>query len=124
MHLDLEDLGFDRGAALLVKRALRLVAEGETITVTGRAPDLLIHLRAWCRNEGHDVRWADTGDRATIVRGPAIAQRWTGAERAGHADPLAPGAVVDHAPQRWGLAARGALVESGSPDFHFALAGK
>ena len=125
MRLDLEDLGFDRGGALLVKRALRLAPEGEAITVAGTAPDLFVHLRAWCRAEGHDFRGsdADPGD-AVIVRGPAAAERWAEAERAGRADPLAPEAIVEHPPQRWGLAARGALVESGSPEFHFALAGK
>jgi hypothetical protein len=119
----LENLGFDRGAALLLKRALRVASEGEAVTVTGRAPDLFIDLRAWCRAEGHDFGWpdAEAGGCAVIVRGSGAAQRWAGAERAGCADPLAPGAVLDHPPQGWGLAARGALVESGSPDFHFAL---
>jgi len=37
---------------------------------------------------------------------------------------LAPEAVVDLPPQRWGLAARGALVEAGSPEFHFSLSEK
>src|SRR5204863_6815876 len=76
--------------------------------------------------EGHGFRSEDTlaGNCAVIVRGPAAAQRWAGAERAGLADPLSPEAIVEHPPQRWGLAARGALVESGSPDFHFPLAGK
>ena len=41
-----------------------------------------------------------------------------------HADPLEPDAVLDLPSQRWGLAARGALVESGSPEFHFLLADK
>ncbi len=40
------------------------------------------------------------------------------------ADPFQPGAVLDRPPQRWGLAARGALVESGAPEFHFPLADK
>jgi hypothetical protein len=126
MRVDLGDLSFDRGGALLVKRALRLAPEGEAVVVAGRAPDLSIHLGAWCRAEGHDYRWssADAGGCAVIIRGPAAAQRWSGAERAGRADPLAPAAILDHPPQSWGLAARGALVESGSPEFHFALAEK
>jgi hypothetical protein len=109
-----------------MKRALRLASEGEAVTVAGRAPDLFVHLRAWCRAEGHNFGWPDAaaGGCAVIVRGPAAAQRWAGAERAGRADPLAPEAILEHPPQRWGLAARGALVESGSPDFHFALAEK
>ncbi len=126
MHVDLEDLGFDRGGALLVKRDLRVAPEGEAITVAGKASDLYVHLRAWCRAEGHEFRLSDADAEGCVVilRGPAAAQRWSGAERAGRANPLAAAAVVEHPPQRWGLAARGALVESGSPEFHFALAEK
>jgi hypothetical protein len=123
MHVDLEDLGFDRSGALLVKRALRLTAVGEEITVSGRSPDLAVHLQAWCRAEGHELRWVeDSGTgHARIVRGPALEQRWFGAQRAGRADPHEPGAVLECPLQRWGLAGRGALVEAGSPEFHFAL---
>ncbi len=125
MHVDLQGLGFDHGAALLLKRALRTAARGEAVTVEGTAPELFIHLRAWCRAEGHGFSVPDaSADSAVIVRGPAAAQRWAGAERAGHADPLNPQAISEGPSQRWGLAARGALVESGSPDFHFALARK
>ena len=120
MRVDLQDLGFDRGGALLVKRALQLAADGETVVVTGRRSDLAIHLRAWCRAEGHEFRPDEDGCWA-IVRGPAAEQRWRGAERAGHADPRASGAVFDRPSQRWGLAPRGALVESGAPEFHFAI---
>lgn len=124
MHVDLEDLGFDRGGSLLIKRALRLSPDGVWLTVAGRAPDLHVHLRAWCRAEGHSYREPDAGGFPAILKGPAAAQRWSGAERAGHADPLLPGAVVPNPPQWWGLAPRGALVEPGSPDFHFPLSGK
>jgi hypothetical protein len=120
MLLDLEHLALDRGGLLLVKRALRRVAHGESVSVTGTAPDLWIHLRAWCRAEGHTFSH-DGGGSAVITPGPAEANRWSGAERAGRANPLAPGALVDHPPQQWGLAARGALVESGAPEFHFSL---
>ena len=123
MLLDLEDLALDRGGLLLVKRALRQAAEGESVTVTGTAPDLWIHLRAWCRAEGHTFAQAD-GRSTVITPGHAEVNRWSGAERAGHANPLAPGALADHPPQQWGLAARGALVESGAPEFHFPLAAK
>jgi hypothetical protein len=58
------------------------------------------------------------------VKGRASEQRWSGAERAGGADPLLQGAILDKPSQRWGLAARGALVESGTPEFHFPLADK
>jgi hypothetical protein len=123
MHIDLEDLRFEHGGALLVKRALSLAAVGEPVTVAGRQPDLTVHLRAWCRAEGHEFRSGeDSGaGHARIVRGPAADQRWRAAERAGLADPHESGAVLDRPSQRWGLAARGALVEAGSPEFHFAL---
>jgi hypothetical protein len=123
MHVNLEDLAFERGGALLVNRALRLASPSEPVTVTGRAPDLEVHLRAWCRAQGHQFRWLEDSKsgRALIVRGPAVDQRWYAAERAGRADPLAPEAVLERAPQRWGLAGRGALIEAGSPEFHFAL---
>jgi len=123
MLLDLEHLALDRGGLLLVKRALRRAADGESVSVTGTAPDLWIHLRAWCRAEGHTFSH-DGGASAVITPGPAEANRWSGAERAGQANPLAPGALVDHPPQQWGLAARGALVESGAPEFHFSLDAK
>ena len=122
MQVDLANLGFDAGGALLVKRALRQAAKDEVVSVLAKGPDILVQLRAWCRSEGHQFRLADSG--AEITKGTASVQRWSGAERAGAANPFAPDAVVDRPPQRWGLAARGALVESGSPDFHFALAEK
>lgn len=125
MRIDLEDLGFDRGGELLVKRALGIASAGEAITICGKAPDLYTHLRAWCRAEGHEFVHSDANPGcAVVVRGSSDAQRWCGADRAGRANPLALSAVVEHPPQRWGLAARGALVESGSPEFHFALAEK
>src|SRR5689334_461535 len=122
MRLDLGDLGFEEGGALLVKRTLRNAPAGEAVEVAGSAPDLAVHLRAWCRAEGHHFATTDGG--AVIQPGSASADRWSGAERAGAADPLDPGAVLERPPQRWGLAARGALVEAGSPDFHFTLAEK
>lgn len=117
MRVELGELGFDQGGALLIKRALRLVGPGGQITVSGSAPDLALHLRSWCRGEGHDLQWRDTD--ALITGASSVAARWSGAERSG-----SPDAVAQHAPQRWGLAARGALVESGSPEFAFTLADK
>lgn len=125
--IDLGELGFEDGAHLLLKRALAALPPGARLDVTGRAPALGVHLRAWCRSRGHGVEWPD-GDRsekgpvvAVVVRGDADDLRWTGAERAGGPDPSQVGAVVDRPSARWGLAARGALVEAGGPEMDFDL---
>ncbi|MCC6535917.1 MAG: ferritin-like domain-containing protein [Bryobacterales bacterium] len=117
---DLGPLAFHEGGALLVKRALRGIADGETVTVCGEAPDLALHLRAWCRAEGHTMAEAPAGYE--VRKGPAHTHRWSGAQRAGAAD-AATGVAAQPA-QSWGLAARGALVELGSPEFAFPLAAR
>jgi hypothetical protein len=61
---------------------------------------------------------------ACVVRGAAAGGRWRGAEAAGGTNPREPGAVVESPPARWGLAARGAVVEAGGPEFHFRLDSK
>lgn len=126
MPVELGDLGFNEGGALLVKRALRSARADEDIEVTGEAPDLELHLQVWCRAEGHQFRASRSSARArTIITcGTAPAGRLSGAERAGLPDPTAPGAIAEHPPRRWGLAARGALVESTSPEFDFNLVDK
>src|SRR5690349_14907930 len=93
MRVDLEDLGFAQGGSLLVKRALRSLNSGETLTIAGTAPDIFVHLRAWCTAEGHAFVPSADGT-ALIVRGSALDQRWAGAERAGAADPFELGAVL------------------------------
>jgi len=126
MRLALDDLGFDEGGQILVKRALRRIPEGGTLEVTGQAPALDVHLTAWARAEGHGLQWVERDGRplAVLTRGDAETARWSGAERAGGPDPREPGAVVESPPQRWGLAARGATVEAGAPDFGFGLVSK
>lgn len=108
-RVSLGDLGLDEGAHLLIDRALRGCAE---IAVDGSAPTLAIDLRGWCRARGHSLQ--TDGHALRIRRGTA--DRWRGAERAGTID-----APVAHAPARWGLAARGALVEAGAPELALAL---
>jgi hypothetical protein len=108
---------------MLVRRALRALAPGETVTIAGTAPGFAVDLRAWCRIEGHSFRQF-SATVCAVEKGPGEAQRWSAAERAGHADPRLPAAIAGRPPQTWGLAARGALVESGCPSFHFALAEK
>lgn len=108
--LDLGDLGLDEGAHLLIARAL---ARDPHILVRGTASTLSIDLPAWCRARGHAVERTLMG--YAIARGDV--DRRVGAERAGSlAKP------VERAPARWGLAARGALVEAGAPELDLPLA--
>jgi hypothetical protein len=127
-RIELGALGLDRGAHLLLKRALRQIPVGAPLQVFGSHEELEIHLRAWCRAQGHEIELfpdgRGLGPVARIVRGSAETGRWRGAEDAGAPDSTLPGGVVDKPPARWGLAARGAKVEAGSPAFDFPLADK
>ncbi len=127
MRLDLGDLGFDEGAHLLVKRASRQLSLGEEMHVTGNAPELFTHLRVWCRSEGSAFRLESGrgGDAsAAIIRSAAESDRWAGAESCGGARGSEPAAVVEQPPRTWGLAARGATVEVGAPEYGFTLVDK
>src|SRR5438128_4535281 len=115
--IDLEDLGFDRGAHLLIDRALSALPVGGRLEVRGRDPALGIHLRAWARARGHPVDQSAAAS-ATLVRGDADRARWHAAERAGG---VAPAEIVARPGPTWGLAARGALVEAGGPALHFDI---
>lgn len=109
--VDLGDLGFDRGAHLLLDHALAPLAPGGRLHVAGRDPALGVHLAVWARRRGHRL------DGAVVVKGTVLDDRWHDATRAGDA------AVVVHgaADAQWGLAARGALVEAGGPVPRFDL---
>src|ERR1019366_122739 len=77
--VELGDLGFDEGGALLIKRALRLAGPGGQVSVLGSAPDLALHLRSWCRSEGHALRWLVRDDaKALITAAPTVALRRSG----------------------------------------------
>ena len=103
MTLELGSLGFDRGAHLLLDRALRRSA---VVQVEGSAAELDLHLSVWCRTRGHRL------EGRTVHRGAV--DRWVGSEVAGElAQP------AGHPPARWGLAPRGARVEAGDLGFHF-----
>jgi hypothetical protein len=123
--IDLEAVGLDGGGHLLLTRALAALPEGGRAEVRGTAPDLAVHVRAWCRQRGHGFEVAPASDTSPVVavvtRRGAVDARRRGATRAGHPDPGRPGAVAERAPASWGLAARGAVVEAGSPDFGFPL---
>jgi hypothetical protein len=119
--VDLEDLDFSRGAHLLVQRELAPLRPGQEVAVRGRHPSVAVDLPAWCRAQGHGIRTPDDADPeiiAWVVRGRADLDRWAGAQRAGSPGP---DGLVRQPPSEWGLAARGALVESGGPPTPFDI---
>jgi hypothetical protein len=108
----LDTLGLDQGGHLLIERALGELRPGGELAVSGRHPALAVHLAAWCREHGH--RLADghhDGDPLVVIKGTAGERRWRDAGRAGAAN----GPPEARADPRWGLAARGALIEAGGP---------
>jgi Fe2+ transport system protein FeoA len=111
MRIDLDDLGFDRGAHILIARALAPLAAGDTIDVVGHDANLALHVTTWCRARGHVVERI-TAQHLRITRGSAVDAPLAGAERV---MPVAPTGLSRHPPSVWGLAARGALVEPGAP---------
>lgn len=109
--LDLEDLALYEGAAVLLRRALASLAEGDWLEVRGTSPDLSEAIAAWCRKQGH--RYDGTGHSPSIHR----IQRGDGAPGI-----VTPGReVAEVAELRWGLAPRGARIEAGGPEFSFTL---
>jgi hypothetical protein len=118
--IDIESLGLDQGALLLIRRALAERPVGGELRVRGQSPDWQMHLEAWCRSQGHPLRF-ETAEEALVTRGPHAEGRWLGAQSTGAAQGDANGAPAEDAAPGWGLAARGATVEAGSPPFFFAL---
>src|SRR5256885_10065067 len=100
--IDLDALGFDRGAGLLLERALAGISPGSRLEVVGRDPALTVDLAPWCRSRGHRVEAGNV-----VVKGDAGADRWLGATRAG-----APGpdGVVEGPEPAWGPAGPCAVV--------------
>jgi hypothetical protein len=87
-------------------------------------PDMDIELRAWARSQGHLFRSDGAAGAFVLERGSAESSRWANSEYAGAPDPGRPQAVRDAPPRRWGVAARGARVEDGVPEFNFQLVDK
>lgn len=117
--IDIENLGLDAGAHLLIKHGLSQLAVGDELVVTGSAPGWEAQLAAWCRAQGHPLNFAE--GKAHILRTDIHAGRWRGASDTGHADPQREGAVHEHPLPGYGLAARGATVEAGAPAYAFRL---
>jgi hypothetical protein len=119
--IDIE-LSFTSGAHMLLKRALRGLPVGGRLGVRASAPDFAVHLRGWCREQGHDFVEGDSQFVAWVVRGAASDGRWRGAERAGLSGPRENLTAPVAAPAAdWGVAARGASIEAGGPAFHYSL---
>ena len=127
MQVDLGALSFADGGYLLVKRAVRGVGPGASVRVRGQTADLDVHLRAWCRAEGHRFDWqpsmSEAEGQALIHTGSAERERWSGASQASAGDGNGD-SVAEHPPRAWGLAARGSTVEAGTPEFDFTLTDK
>src|SRR5207253_569331 len=68
--IDLDALGFDRGAGLLLERALARISPGSRLQVVGRDPALTVDLAPWCRSRGHRVEAGNV-----VVKGDADAAR-------------------------------------------------
>ena len=119
--IDIENLGLDAGAHLLIKQGLKGIAPGGELTVMGSCAGWEAQLSAWCRNQGHRVDLTELNGRRVARVTKARTNRWQGAMRTGCADPAKADAVASHAHACWGLAARGATVEAGSPAMHFRL---
>src|SRR5262252_1918175 len=94
----IETLSFTSGAHLLLKRALRDLPVGGRLGVRASATDFAIHLRGWCREQGHEFAEGDGQFVAWIVRGASSQGRWRGAERAGLSGALENGASPVTAP--------------------------
>lgn len=125
VRVDLAALGLDRGGHLLVERALARLPAGDLVAIHGSHADLAVHLRAWARARGHEFLAAGPDGRehcaGLLRRGTADINRWRGAQRAGEARADETHPPSAHPARRWGLAARGALVESSAPEFGFRL---
>src|SRR4030095_13395021 len=103
------------------------VAPGESIDVTGNSEDLEVHLRAWCRAEGHRFDWQQSPGakgQALLQAGVAEPERWSGADHVSGGGAADEDNVAEHAPLSWGLAARGSTIEAGTPEFDFQLTDK
>ena len=111
MLVELEDLALHEGAAVLLRRALGQVQAGDSIEVHGDTEALQEQLSVWCRDAGHECTSSLGRKGFYSIRSGGHSQIVTtsSSEIAAEADPA------------WGLAPRGARIESGGPEFGFTL---
>jgi TusA-related sulfurtransferase len=100
--IDIEGLSFTSGAHMLIKRALRDLPAGGRLGVRTASRDFTVHLRGWCRAQGHEYLEGSEESIAWILRGEAASERWSHAERAGKADSGLSDAVMDAPSANWG----------------------
>jgi TusA-related sulfurtransferase len=110
-QVDLEDLALHEGATVLLRRALARLGWGEWLEVRADSPELAEQLAAWCRKEGlsYESKQGVAGLHRIQSAGAApliITSRTR---------------ISETAEPCWGLAPRGARVESGGPEFGFTL---
>jgi hypothetical protein len=110
--VDLDDLNLDEGADVLLRRVLAAMQPGEWLEVHGTATQLVHTLPAWCRASGHFWQSGSDSDHHRVQHGnsaPAVVR---------------PIEIAESSDPTWGLAPRGAAVESGGPRFAFTLTEK
>jgi hypothetical protein len=110
-QLDLEDLALHEGATVLLRRTLGQLRAGDWCEVRGDSAQLAEQFAAWCRKEG--LRCEPQQGVAGVCR----------IQSGGLAPFIATSRmqVSETADPAWGLAPRGARVESGGPEFGFTL---
>ena len=110
-QLDLEDLALHEGATVLLRRTLAQLRAGDWFEVRGDSAQIAEQLAAWCRKEGHRCE-------------PALGVAGVWRIQSGGLSPSIATSrvqVCETADPAWGLAPRGARVESGGPEFGFTL---
>ncbi len=106
-----EDLGLHEGATVLLRRALAQLGLGEWLEVRGDSAELAEHLAAWCRKEGHRLESLQGVKGGCRIQAAAVVpSRFTSRLE-----------VSEIAEPSWGLAPRGARIESGGPELAFTL---
>lgn len=108
-QVDVEDLELHEGAAVLLRRALEALKAGDLLEVRGTASEFRDTLPAWCRARGHVYEAGGCPGLHRIRRGNVTAPV------------VRPVTIAEEADPSWGLAPRGAAVESGAPQFAFTL---
>ncbi len=120
----IDGLGFDAGVHVLIKQALKVLPDGGVLEIKQGPQGWETSLAAWCRAQGHRLRFEQSTNTAWVEKGSVFSGRWRGAETSGFSDPTKAKALAEQANASWGMAARGATVEAGAPSWAFRLSTK